>query len=231
MTIKPIRLARRGLLFVLSSPSGAGKSTLAHWLLSEESGLALSISVTTRPRRPSEIEGRHYRFVAERDFRRKVDRDELLEWAEVHDNLYGTPRDPVERALAEGRDVLFDIDWQGSRQLAEKNSDDLVRVFILPPSLEELKARLERRAEDDAATIARRLEAARHEMEHWREYDYVVVNDDLDRAFTELRAILAAERLRRDRLEGLEAFVDGLMAAQLREKGVAGAMIKADKPL
>jgi guanylate kinase len=212
MTLKPVRLARRGLMFVLSSPSGAGKSTLAQQLLADEkNGLTLSVSVTTRPRRPSEIEGRHYRFIDEKRFRHMAEHDELLEWAEVHGNFYGTPQAPVEEALAAGRDVLFDIDWQGTQQLAEKMPQDLVRVFVLPPSMAELRARLDRRAEDDEATIARRLEAARHEIEHWREYDYVVVNDDLQRALDEVKGILRAERVRRERVVGLEAFVEELL--------------------
>jgi guanylate kinase len=213
MTLQPVRLARRGLMFVLSSPSGAGKSTLAEQLLIADPQLRLSVSVTTRPRRASEIDGRHYHFIDEKRFRRMAEHDELLEWAEVHGNFYGTPRAPVEEALAAGRDVLFDIDWQGTRQIAEKMPQDLVRVFVLPPSFAELKARLERRAEDPSAIIARRLEAAREEMEHWREYDYVIVNDDLERAFAEVKAILTAERIRRERVVGLEDFVDDLLAA------------------
>jgi guanylate kinase len=211
MTIEPVRLARRGLMLVLSSPSGAGKSTLAEQLLLDDSDLTLSVSVTTRPRRQSEIEGRHYHFIDERRFRRMAEHDELLEWAEVHGNFYGTPRAPVEQALASGRDVLFDIDWQGTLQIAEKMPRDLVRVFVLPPSMAELKARLERRAEDHSDVIARRLEAARQEIEHWREYDYVVVNDDLQRAFAKVKAILAAERIRRERVTGLETFIDELL--------------------
>ena len=211
MTLEPVRLARRGLMFVLSSPSGAGKSTLAQQLLRDEADLVMSVSVTTRARRPSEIEGRHYHFIDERQFRRMADHDELLEWAEVHGNFYGTPREPVEEALASGRDILFDIDWQGTLQIAEKMPRDLVRVFVLPPSMAELKARLERRAEDHSEVIARRLEAARQEIEHWREYDYVIVNEDLQRAFANVKAILAAERLRRERVTGLETFVDDLL--------------------
>jgi len=212
MTLRPVRLARRGLMFVLSSPSGAGKSTLAQQLLTDEkNGLTMSVSVTTRPRRPSEIDGRHYHFIDERRFRRMAEHDELLEWAEVHGNYYGTPRAPVEEALAAGRDVLFDIDWQGTRQIAEKMPQDLVRVFVLPPTFAELKARLERRAEDKSDVIAQRLEAARQEIEHWREYDYVIVNDDLQRAFAEVKSILTAERIRRDRMTGLEDFVEELL--------------------
>ena len=166
MSPDPTSLPRRGLMFVLSSPSGAGKSTLARLLLSEDKNLDLSISVTTRPRRPSEVEGKHYHFIDRRSFERMRDHGELLEWAEVHGNFYGTPLAPVEKALAQGQDVLFDIDWQGTEQLSKLDSvkPDLVRVFVLPPSLRELRARLERRAEDDPETIRRRLENARVEM-------------------------------------------------------------------
>ncbi len=205
-------IRRRGLMLVLSSPSGAGKSTIARNLLEEkELGLSLSVSVTTRARRPSEIEGVHYHFVSKKEFDRLRDSDALLEWAEVHGNFYATPREPVEAAMAKGQDMLFDIDWQGALQLKEKMRADIVSIFILPPSMKELKARLKRRAEDSDEVIARRLENARVEIEHWREYDYVVVNDDLDRAFAEVRAIVTAERLRRDRRPGLFPFVSGLL--------------------
>ncbi len=210
-TRAPLAIRRRGLMLVLSSPSGAGKSTIARNLLESDSGFELSVSVTTRPRRPSEIEGVHYHFRTRRDFEVLRDSDQLLEWAEVHGNFYATPRAPAEQAMAEGRDMLFDIDWQGAQQLREKIRGDIVSVFILPPSMSELKARLQRRAEDSAATIATRLANARNEIEHWREYDYVVVNRDLDRAFAEVRAIVAAERLRRDRNPGLFEFVSGLL--------------------
>ena len=206
-----VPLARRGLIFVLSSPSGAGKSTLARQLLANESNVELSISVTTRARRSSEIEGTHYYFVDEDEFRRMVEHGELLESANVHGNSYGSPRKPVERALEAGRDVLFDIDWQGTDQLAKHMPGDLVRVFVLPPSMRELKARLVRRAEDDDATIARRLEGARQEIEQWGKYDYIIVNDDLDRTFATVTAILHAERQRRDRVIGLRAFVSRLL--------------------
>lgn len=213
MIVDPIRFRRRGLMLVLSSPSGAGKSTLAGQLLAEDANLQLSISVTTRPRRASEIHGRHYHFLEPGDFFRMRDRDELLEWAEVHGNCYGTPRAPVEKALEQGRDVLFDIDWQGTRQLAGRAelAGDLVRVFVLPPSFRELKARLERRAEDAPETIRRRLENARDEIGKWADYDYVIVNEDLERSFAAVRAILVAERLRRARSEGLEDFVSALL--------------------
>lgn len=202
---------RRGLMLVLSSPSGAGKSTIARNLLESDAGFELSVSVTTRPRRGSEIEGVHYHFRTPREFEMLRDGDELLEWAEVHGNYYATPRKPAETAMAAGRDMLFDIDWQGAKQLKEKMRGDIVSVFILPPSMRELLARLKRRAEDSDTTIETRLKNARVEIEHWTEYDYVVVNDDLDRAFAAVRAIVAAERLRRDRRPGLYDFVAGLL--------------------
>ena len=191
----PIRIKRRGLMLVLSSPSGAGKSTIARNLLESDPNISLSVSVTTRPRRASEIEGVHYHFLTRREFELARDSDSLLEWAEVHGNFYGTPREPAEAALAEGRDMLFDIDWQGAQQVQEKMRADIVSIFILPPSMAELKLRLQRRAEDSADVIAMRLKNASTEIEHWREYDYVVVNDDLDRAFDSVVAIVKAERL------------------------------------
>jgi guanylate kinase len=205
------RIRRRGLMLVLSSPSGAGKSTIARNLIESDQGFELSVSVTTRPRRGSEIDGIHYHFRTRRDFDILRDNDELLEWAEVHGNFYATPRGPAEKAMAEGRDMLFDIDWQGAKQLKEKMRGDIVSVFILPPSMAELKARLKRRAEDQEQVIETRLKNARSEIEHWTEYDFVVVNDDLDRAFAEVRAIVSAERLRRDRRPGLFDFVSGLL--------------------
>lgn len=208
-------IKRRGLMLVLSSPSGAGKSTIARNLLENDDEFSLSVSVTTRTRRGSEIHGVHYRFLTEVDFQRLLDTDALLEWANVHGNLYGTPREPVEAAMAEGRDMLFDIDWQGAAQLQDRMSADVVSVFILPPSLSELKSRLQRRAEDTAEVIDTRLANSREEMEHWRDYDYVVINDDLDRAYTAVRAIVQAERLRRDRRPGLFDFVAGLLDENL----------------
>ena len=204
-------IRRRGLMLVLSSPSGAGKSTIARNLLESDSSLELSVSVTTRARRGSEIDGVHYHFLSMRDFERLRDSDALLESAEVHGHCYGTPREPAEAAMAQGRDMLFDIDWQGAKQLNEKMRADIVSIFILPPSMTELKSRLQRRAEDSAATIDTRLHNARTVLEHWREYDYVVINDDLDRAFGSVKAIVAAERLRRDRRPGLFDFVSGLL--------------------
>jgi guanylate kinase len=205
------RIRRRGLMLVLSSPSGAGKSTIARNLIESDQGFELSVSVTTRPRRGSEIDGMHYHFRTPREFEILRDNDELLEWAEVHGNFYATPREAAEKAMAEGRDMLFDIDWQGTKQLKEKMRGDIVSIFILPPSMKELKARLKRRAEDQEAVIETRLTNARTEIEHWTEYDFVVVNDDLDRAFGEVRSIVIAERLRRDRRPGLFDFVSSLL--------------------
>ena len=214
MTSDAAGLPRRGLMFVLSSPSGAGKSTLARLLLSEDKNLDDSVSVTTRARRASEVDGRHYHFIDRDSFERMREHGELLEWAEVHGNYYGTPRAPVEKALAQGRDVLFDIDWQGTEQLSAIDTlkPDLVRVFVLPPSFAELRARLERRAEDSADVIQRRLKNAEVEIGKWAQYDYVVVNQDLDTTFPAVRAVLAAERLRRERGIGLSSFVERLMA-------------------
>lgn len=206
---------RRGLMLVLSSPSGAGKSTISRNLLESDPSFELSISITTRARRASEIDGRHYHFRSRREFESMRDADELLEWAEVHGNFYATPRAPVEKALAEGRDMLFDIDWQGAEQLREKMRADIVSIFILPPTMRELKGRLRRRAEDTEEVIAARLRNALAEIRHWRDYDYVVVNDDLDAAFAQVEAVVTAERLRRDRRPGLFDFVQGLLDEKL----------------
>ncbi|HET9616965.1 MAG TPA: guanylate kinase [Pseudolabrys sp.] len=211
-----VDIRRRGIMLVLSSPSGAGKTTLTRNLLEQENHddpgkLELSISVTTRERRGSEIDGVHYHFLTRRRFESMRDGGELLEWAEVHGNYYGTPREPVEKALSEGRDVLFDIDWQGARQLYEKMREDVVSVFVLPPSAAELKSRLERRAEDSAAVIQRRLKNAIEEIMHWEEYDYILVNRDLDKSFARLRAILTAERLKQVKMKDLSEFVDQLL--------------------
>ena len=205
-------IARRGLMLVLSSPSGAGKTTLSRRLLDEDNGVALSISVTTRKMRPGEKDGRDYHFIDRPRFDELIETNELLEWAEVFDNYYGTPRKPVMDALAAGHDVLFDIDWQGTQQLREKARGDLVSVFILPPSVPELEKRLHKRAQDDYETIHRRMAKAADEMSHWAEYDYVVVNHDIDQAFSEVQAILSAERLKRERQPGLSDFVRGLQA-------------------
>ncbi len=206
-----IQIERRGLMLVISSPSGAGKSTIARNLLEADPGLSLSVSVTTRQRRPSEIAGRHYHFINHREFERLRDSEALLEFAEVHGNFYGTPREPVEEAMASGRDMLFDIDWQGAQQLQEKMPADVVSIFILPPSMTELQSRLFRRAEDSEEVIATRLANSRAEIEHWREYDYVILNDDLSIAFDAVQSIVKAERLRRDRRHGLFEFVTQLV--------------------
>lgn len=198
-------------MVVLSSPSGAGKTTLARRLLEADKNVEMSVSVTTRPRRSSEIEGRDYYFVTEEEYRRMVKRGELLEHARVFDNWYGTPKEPVEAALAKGRDVLFDIDWQGAKQLHKAAKEDLVRIFVLPPSLEELEKRLMRRAEDPAKVVAERMAKAVAEMSHWREYDYIIVNDDIENAFRGLLSIIDAERLKRVRQTGLSDFVRRLM--------------------
>ena len=204
-------IARRGLMLVISSPSGAGKSTIARNLLDLDHRFSLSISVTTRKRRPSEIDGVHYHFITVDEFERLRSGDALLEWAEVHGNLYGTPRDAAEKAMREGRDMLFDIDWQGARQLQEQAKSDIVSIFILPPSMRELGSRLMRRAEDSSETIAMRLRNAANEIERWSDYEYVVVNDDLDRAFSAVLSIVNAERLRRDRRPGLYDFIAELL--------------------
>ncbi len=202
-TAKPkTRMAakQRGLMFVLSSPSGAGKTTLTRMLLEDEKkNVELSVSVTTRAKRTSEIEGRHYYFIDRPRYDEMVKQGELLEWAEVHGNGYGTPKKPVEVSLRAGKDVLFDIDWQGTLQLYAAARADVVSVFVLPPSAHALRERLARRAEDNVEVVDRRLRNAIEELEHWREYDYILVNDDLDRAYRALKAILAAERARRGR--------------------------------
>ncbi|MBM7049390.1 MULTISPECIES: guanylate kinase [Rhizobium] len=210
-TSTSIPIARRGLMLAISSPSGAGKSTIARTLLDKDKQVSLSVSVTTRQRRPSEIEGVHYHFVSQREFERLRDSDSLLEWAEVHGNFYGTPREPVETAMAEGRDMLFDIDWQGAQQLQEKMPADVVSIFVLPPTMTELQSRLHRRAEDSEEVIAMRLANSRAEIAHWREYDYVIVNDDLNVAFDAVQSIVKAERLRRDRRHGMFDFVRDLL--------------------
>jgi guanylate kinase len=205
-------VARRGLMFVLSSPSGAGKTTLSRMLLQSDRRITLSVSVTTRPKRPGETDGRDYHFIDRHRFDAMVKKGELLEWAEVFGHCYGTPRRPVIEALRGGRDVLFDIDWQGTQQLHEKARDDLVSVFILPPTVAELARRLKRRAQDSKTVIHGRMAKAAGEMSHWPEYDYVIVNRDKAEAFAEVRAILAAERLKRERQIGLSDFVRALQA-------------------
>ena len=209
------------MILILSSPSGAGKTTLTRMLMQDSAlDLTLSVSVTTRKKRSSEVDGIHYRFLADRgEFERMKAAGELLEWAEVHGNGYGTPREPVEKVLAQGRDMLFDIDWQGAKQVRERLGDDVVSIFVLPPSMWELRARLERRAEDTASSIEARFESARREIERWRDYHYVVVNDDLKRAYSDVVAIVTAERLRARRIEaGVEQLVERLMGEQSQTK-------------
>jgi len=203
---------RRGLLLIVSSPSGAGKTTLTRLLLAEDKSMHLSISVTTRPRRGSEIDGVHYRFIDAGRFEDMRERGELLESAKVHGNYYGTPAAPVEEALAAGQDVLFDIDWQGTMQIYNKMRPDIVSVFVLPPSVAELKARLERRAEDSPAIILQRLQNARVEISHWTKYDYVLVNRDLQTTYGELKEILDVERMKRQDKSQVSVLVDTLKA-------------------
>ncbi len=206
----PFRISRRGLMLVLSSPSGAGKTTIAREILARDANLSMSVSATTRPKRPGEVEGHDYYFMTEEDFRLMVNRQELLEHATVFGNLYGTPRAPVEKSLAVGRDVLFDIDWQGTQQLRESAREDLVSVFILPPTTRELERRLKSRAQDSDEVVAQRMSKAADEMSHYPEYDYIIVNHDIEASVAQVQAILTAERLRRERLVGLGDFVRGL---------------------
>lgn len=205
-------IARRGLLFIISSPSGAGKTTLARRLLAADSGIEMSVSVTTRAPRPGEQDGVDYHFVDRDRFETMKSRGELLEWARVFDNHYGTPRQPVEAAIAAGKDVLFDIDWQGAQQLSEKLKGDVVLVFVLPPSGNVLEDRLKARAQDSTEIVARRMAAASAEISHWAEYDYVIVNTEIERSAAAVQSILVAERLKRDRLLGLSDFVRDMQA-------------------
>jgi guanylate kinase len=205
-------IARRGLMLVLSSPSGAGKTTLSRRLLQSDAGVELSVSVTTRTQRPGEVDGRDYHFVDAAQFDAMAENGELLEWAWVFGHRYGTPRTPVEVTLAQGRDVLFDIDWQGTQQLREKTGRDLVSIFVLPPSIPDLEQRLRTRAQDSDEVIHARMAKAADEMSHWAEYDYVVINTEIDHAFAEVQSILAAERLKRERQTGLSEFVRRLQA-------------------
>ncbi|MBK1663769.1 guanylate kinase [Rhodospirillum rubrum] len=207
-------IPRRGMMLVLSSPSGAGKTTISRALLAEEDGLEMSVSVTTRPPRPGERDGEHYHFIDVARYMALTKDDGLLEHARVFENYYGTPRAPVEAALAMGRDVLFDIDWQGTQQVAEKARADLVSIFILPPSVGELERRLKGRAQDSDAVVAARMAKAMDEISHYFEYDYIIVNDDLDRSIADVRAILRAERLKRARRIGLAGFVNRMRGAE-----------------
>ncbi len=208
----PITLERRGLLFVLSSPSGAGKSTLSRMLLAADPEVSLSVSYTTRPPRPGEVDGRDYHFIDEAKFKEMARQGQFLEWAHVFGHRYGTPKAPVEAALAAGCDVLFDIDWQGAQQLYQEAGPDVVRVFILPPSIDELHRRLHSRAQDSDAVIDDRMARAKSEIGHWDGYDYVLVNDNVDRCFAQVRQILTAERLKRRRQKGLIGFVRDMVA-------------------
>lgn len=206
----PGRIERRGLMLVLSSPSGAGKTTISRLLLERDQDISLSVSVTTRPKRPGEVDGRDYHFVDPTEFNLMLNRRELLEHAKVFDHYYGTPEGAVEEALASGRDVLFDIDWQGEQQLKQSARNDLASVFILPPSTEELARRLQSRAQDPADVVAARMAKAPDEISHWPEYDYIIVNYDIEDSVAQVQAILAAERLKRERQVGLTDFVKRL---------------------
>ena len=205
-------LQRRGLMFILSSPSGAGKTTISRMLLDRDSEIQLSVSATTRPMRPGEQDGVHYHFVDQATFDRMVEADEFYEWATVFGQSYGTPKAQIRAGLKEGRDYLFDIDWQGTQQLYQKDQQDVVRVFILPPSIDELRRRLTGRGTDAPEVIQARMDRARAEISHWDGYDYVIINDDVDVCFDKVRAILEAERMKRQRQTGLIPFVRGLMA-------------------
>lgn len=209
-----IEVHRRGLMLVLSSPSGAGKTTISRRLLTAEPGISLSVSATTRPMRPGEVDGVDYHFVDAPEFNLMIDRGEFLEYAKVFGHSYGTPRKAVDDALATGNDVLFDIDWQGTQQLAQAAREDLVSVFVLPPSTQALEQRLRARAQDSAEVVAHRMSKAADEMSHWAEYDYIIINQDLETSVAQVRAILTAERLRRHRQVGLAGFVKGLREAQ-----------------
>lgn len=206
------QLHRRGLMFILSSPSGAGKTTLSRMLLEKDSEIKLSVSATTRPPRPNEVDGVHYHFVTPERFQAMIDEDDFYEWAEVFGHRYGTPKGMIRAGLKQGQDFLFDIDWQGTQQLYQKDQQDVVRVFILPPSIDELHRRLKGRASDSAEVIAARMERARAEISHWDGYDYVIINDDINVCFEKVHAILEAERMKRMRQTGLIPFVRELMS-------------------
>ncbi len=216
------KIKRRGLLLVLSSPSGAGKSTLSRLLLDKDSNITLSVSMTTRTPRPGERDGVDYNFVSTEEFERLVEQDGFLEHARVFDNQYGTPAAPVEKAMQEGRDILFDIDWQGTQQLSQKVARDLVRVFILPPGKQELERRLKQRAQDSVEVVAKRMSKANEEISHWAEYDYIIVNDDLGLAEQQLFSILQAERLKRARQTGLVSFVHEITGHEITGHEITG---------
>ena len=198
-------------MFVISSPSGAGKTSLARKLIENDPDIAMSVSMTTRPPRPGEIDGQDYIFVSEDKFNEALEKGALLEWARVFDNLYGTPRREVEHRLKNGKDVIFDIDWQGTQQLHEKAGQDVVRVFILPPSVRALEQRLKKRGQDDDEVVRRRMSDAANQISHWAEYDYVIINENLDKSLNELATVLHAERLKRERRIGLSSFVQGMI--------------------
>ena len=208
--LEEMKANRRGIMVVLSSPSGAGKTTLTRMLLKENPDMAMSVSATTRQPRPGETDGEDYYFISKNKFTDMVDDDAFLEYAKVFDNFYGTPRAPVEQALGDGRDVVFDIDWQGAQQLTQAAADDLVKIFILPPNMVELEKRLRTRAQDSDEVIAKRMSKSENEISHWAEYDYVIVNEDVDVAMNELRTIVASERMRRRRQPWLGSFVKSL---------------------
>ncbi len=207
----PDTLQRRGLMFIMSSPSGAGKTTISHMLLAGDTEICLSVSATTRPMRPGEVDGKDYHFVSHQEFDRMVANDQFYEWAQVFGYCYGTPKAHIRQGLKDGQDYLFDIDWQGTQQLYQKDQQDVVRVFLLPPSIAELQQRLTGRGTDSAEVIAARMERARAEISHWDGYDYVVVNDEIEACYTKVREILQAERIKRARQTGLIGFVRGLM--------------------
>jgi guanylate kinase len=207
---KKLTIARRGLMLVLSSPSGAGKSTITREMLTRDSGISMSVSTTTRPKRPGEIDGKDYFFVSKEEFDRMARAGEFLEYATVFDHSYGTPKAPVQKLLKAGRDVLFDVDWQGAQKLRPSAPQDVITVFILPPSIEELERRLHTRAQDSDEVVRNRMAKATSEMSHWEAYDYVIVNEDVEESVRRVQAILVAERLKRDRQMGLGDFVRGL---------------------
>jgi guanylate kinase len=202
---------RRGLLIVLSSPSGAGKTTISRMLMDYDPSITMSVSATTRPMRPGEVEGRDYHFVTDPEFQRLIAADEFAEWAYVFDHRYGSPKEPIKDALKDGRDILFDIDWQGTQQLEYAFRTDLVRNFILPPSMAELRQRLVDRGTDSDEVIAERMRRAASEIGHWAEYDYVLINDDVERCSKDVQAIITAERLHRERQPYLMQFVRELV--------------------